>query len=235
MFLKGKYMDDSSKYIIKCKDLNKSFRSANLDLDVLKSINLQISYGEFVMLVGPSGCGKTTLISIIAGILSYDNGDCIVDNNNYKQMTEKEKIKFRGKNIGFVFQSYNLIPTITVAENIAIPLIISGMSISEAVKEAKNILEIVGLDDKDQLKPSMLSGGQQQRVAIARALIHKPKILICDEPTSALDFNTGNKIVELMYDINKKSSTTFIIVTHDNRILEYADRIIKLNDGEVVN
>jgi len=216
---------------ISCKKIVKSFGSGDLKVTVLKSVDIEVSTGEFLMLVGPSGCGKTTLISIIAGILPYDSGECHVDGHHYQQMSHKQLLQFRAKNIGFVFQSYNLIPTLTIAENTAIPLIIGGMNRHKAVEQALIMLEIVGLDDKSHLAPNILSGGQQQRVAIARSLVHSPKILICDEPTSALDFVTGTKIVELMNNINKQLGTTFIVVTHDNRILKYADRIVHLNDG----
>ena len=214
-----------------CKQIIKSFGTGDLKVDVLKSVDMNVYSNEFLMLVGPSGCGKTTLISIIAGILPYDSGECHVDGHDYVQMSHKQLLQFRAKNIGFVFQSYNLIPTLTIAENTALPLIICGMNRHKAVEKSMLMLETVGLDDKGHLTPNILSGGQQQRVAIARSLVHNPKILICDEPTSALDFVTGTKIVELMRNINQQLGTTFVVVTHDNRILKYADRIIHLNDG----
>ena len=219
--------------IIHCHNIVKSFGSGDLKVDVLKSVNIDVNKGEFLMLVGPSGCGKTTLISIIAGIMPYDSGNCHVGGHDYSKMSPKQLLKFRAKNIGFIFQSYNLIPTLTIAENAALPLIINGMSRQEAVEKAIDVLDKVELGDKAHLKPAILSGGQQQRVAIARALVHNPAILICDEPTSALDFVTGTKIVELMYNINRKFGTTFVVVTHDNRILKYADRIVHLDDGAV--
>lgn len=218
---------------ISCKQIVKSFGKGDLKVDVLKSVDMDVYTGDFLMLVGPSGCGKTTLISIIAGILPYDYGECHVDGHNYQQMSHKQLLQFRAKNIGFVFQSYNLIPTLTIAENTAIPLIICGIDRHTAVEKSMLMLETVGLEDKGHLPPNILSGGQQQRVAIARSLVHTPKILICDEPTSALDFVTGTKIVELMRNINKQLGTTFVVVTHDNRILKYADRIIHLNDGAI--
>lgn len=219
--------------IIECKKLTKSFGKGEFKVDVLKEVDLKVWEKEFLMLVGPSGCGKTTLISIIAGILPFDSGKCHIDDNDYNKMRHKEMLQFRAKNIGFVFQSYNLIPTLTIAENTAIPLIIGGERRRHAIDKAVMMLDTVGLGDKGHLNPGILSGGQQQRVAIARSLVHNPKILICDEPTSALDFVTGTKIVELMLNINKKLGTTFVVVTHDNRILKYADRIVHLNDGVI--
>lgn len=220
-----------SKASISCKNICKSFGKDELKVDVLKSINFDVSDGEFLMLAGPSGCGKTTLISIIAGILPFDSGTCTINGHNYNEMSDKQLLQFRSKNIGFVFQSFNLIPTLNVAENVAIPMIISGLSMHDAIMASKEALESVGLGGKGTLMPNLLSGGQQQRVAIARSLVHRPKFVICDEPTSALDQVTGRQVVELMNDINKKLNTTFIIVTHDNRILKYADRILYMNDG----
>ncbi|MDC0864572.1 ABC transporter ATP-binding protein [Rickettsiaceae bacterium] len=209
----------------------KSFGDGHSKIDVLKSVDMHVQSGEFLMLVGPSGCGKTTLISIITGILPYDSGSCHVDNNDYKKMSQRDLLQFRAKNIGFIFQSYNLIPTLTVAENAALPLIIGGMNRHEAIEQSISMLSSLGLEAQVHFSPNTLSGGEQQRVAIARSLVHSPKILICDEPTSALDFATGTKIVEIMRDVNKKLGTTFVVVTHDNRILKYADRIIHLDDG----
>jgi len=226
-------MNNKKNTIISCKKIVKSFGEGEFKAEVLKEIDLDIYEGEFMMLVGPSGCGKTTLISIIASILPYDSGQCIVAGHDYNKMSHDQLLKFRATNIGFIFQSYNLIPTITIAENVSIPLIIGGMNRHEATKKATFILETVGLGNKGHLMPNILSGGQQQRVAIARSLVHNPRILICDEPTSALDFVTGTNIVELMRGINKELKTTFVIVTHDNRILKYADRIIHLDDGTI--
>lgn len=220
-------------YSVECHKIQKFFGEGENRIEVLKSIDLQVKEGEFLMLVGPSGCGKTTLISIMAGILPFDRGKCIIDGNDLSNMREKDLLNFRAKNVGFVFQSFNLIPTISVAENVAIPLIISGMDNNEATKKAAQMLKSVGLDGKEDMRPGLLSGGQQQRVAIARALIHSPKLLICDEPTSALDFHTGENIVSLLRKINKELGSTFIVVTHDNRILKYADRIVYLDDGEI--
>ena len=225
----------NSEVIIDCERIFKSFGQDDFKIDVLKSIDLQIYKGEFFMLVGPSGCGKTTLISIIAGIMKFDSGRCIVDGSDLTSMRDEDLIKFRAKNIGFVFQGYNLIPSLTVSENVAIPLIINGMDRLAAIKKATDILASVGLSEKANNLPSLLSGGQQQRVAISRALVHNPQIIICDEPTSALDLHTGSKIIELLKSINKQLGTTFILVTHDSRILKYADRIVNLDDGKILN
>jgi putative ABC transport system ATP-binding protein len=223
-----------SSVAVACRQIQKSFKTKESETYALRSVDLDVNTGEFMMLVGPSGCGKTTLISIIAGILKPDSGDCIVEGTNYKEISENELLDFRAKNIGFVFQSFNLIPTLSIIENVAVPLIINNVEKEEALFEAREMLEVVGLGAKIQSSATQLSGGEQQRIAIARALVHKPSLLICDEPTSALDHTTGTKILELMKTINLERKTTFIVVTHDSRIYQYADRIAHMNDGFIV-
>jgi putative ABC transport system ATP-binding protein len=187
-----------------------------------------------LMLVGPSGCGKTTLISVIAGILDHDEGECLVFQENVRAMGQTEKTRYRGANIGFVFQAYNLIPTLSVMENVAVPLLILGKKRAEAYSRAKEILVRVGLGDKLKVFPGELSGGQQQRVAIARALVHKPKLIVCDEPTSALDADTGRLVMEVLRQTALSADRSLIIVTHDNRIFNFADRIARMDDGRIV-
>ena len=219
---------------IHCHAITKSFRTRETETQALRGVDLEIEQGEFIMVVGPSGCGKTTLISIIAGILRQDLGECKVEGHCYGEMTANDLMKFRARHIGFIFQSFNLIPTLSVAQNVAIPLIINGMGHDQAINQAEEMLGQVSLKDKIHSQPNQLSGGQQQRVAIARSLIHNPSLLICDEPTSALDHLTGVKILEMMRDINKKLKTTFVVVTHDSRIFQYADRIAYMDDGRIV-
>lgn len=223
-----------SSIAITCRQIQKSFKTKESETYALRNVDLEINAGEFMMLVGPSGCGKTTLISIIAGILKPDSGDCIVEGVNYKEISENDLLDFRAKKIGFVFQSFNLIPTLSIIENVAVPLIINNVVKEEALFQAREMLKVVGLEDKTQSSAAQLSGGEQQRIAIARALVHNPSLLICDEPTSALDRTNGTKILELMKTINQNRKTTFIIVTHDSRIYQYADRIAHMNDGFIV-
>jgi putative ABC transport system ATP-binding protein len=222
-----------SNPIIQCENIYKSYGTKEAKAYALVGVNLSIEAGETLMLIGPSGCGKTTLISIIAGTLQYDSGTCLVFGQDLQKMSPEELIEWRGKNIGFIFQSYNLIPTLTVAENVALPLFIQGMNPSDAIKKATVVLANVELDHKASAKVTELSGGQQQRVAIARSLIHEPKILVCDEPTSALDAKTGFLVMKILKDISKSLATTVIIVTHDHRILSFADRIAALEDGKI--
>lgn len=217
--------------IVTCQGIQKLFGTGPEAVQALRGIDVAINQGEFFMVVGPSGCGKTTLISIIAGIMNQSHGECSVLGENVSLLSSSAKVKFRAKNIGFVFQSFNLLPSLTAAENVAIPLFILGESKKPALAKAHDLLAQVGLKDRGNALPSKLSGGQQQRIAIARALIHRPKIVVCDEPTSALDHETGAKVMEMMKSLSKEHGTTLIIVTHDNRIFHYADRIGKMDDG----
>jgi putative ABC transport system ATP-binding protein len=219
---------------IVCRSLTKSYHTGGTVTPALQGINISINSGELFMLVGPSGCGKTTLISVIAGILDSDGGECRLFGADLQAMTDTERTAYRGRNVGFVFQAYNLIPSLTSAENVSIPLLLLGTTRAEALSKARQMLERVGLGAKTETNPNQLSGGQQQRVAIARALVHDPKLIVCDEPTSALDHTTGAEIMELFRHEALNGNRTLIIVTHDSRIFHYADRIARMDDGRVV-
>jgi putative ABC transport system ATP-binding protein len=197
-------------------------------------VDLDVRVGELLMLVGPSGCGKTTLISVIAGILDHDEGECRVFEQDIRTMGQTQKTRYRGANVGFVFQAYNLIPTLSAVENVAVPLLILGKNRSAALTRAKELLTRVGLGEKFATLPAQLSGGQQQRVAIARALVHSPRLIVCDEPTSALDADTGRKVMEILRETALAEDRSLIIVTHDNRIFNFADRIARMDDGRIV-
>lgn len=186
------------------------------------------------MLVGPSGCGKTTLISVLAGLLQRDGGDCFVLNHDYKQMSLNEMTLFRRINIGFVFQSFDLIPALTAIENAAMPLLISGMKRHLALEKTRAVLQKVGFDDRMMRSlPTDLSGGQKQRVAIARAMVHDPRMIVCDEPTSALDSESGRMVMNLMRKFALGQNRVLVVVTHDARIFEFADRIAWMEDGRI--
>jgi putative ABC transport system ATP-binding protein len=217
-----------------CRGVTKTYITGSTKVQALRSIDLEVRLGELLMLVGPSGCGKTTLISVIAGILDHDEGECLVFQQNVRAMGQTQKTRYRGANIGFVFQAYNLIPTLSVTENVAVPLLILGRSRMEAHSLAKEMLVRVGLGDKLKILPGELSGGQQQRVAIARALVHSPKLIVCDEPTSALDADTGRLVMEVLRQTALSTDRSLIIVTHDNRIFNFADRIARMDDGRIV-
>ncbi len=219
---------------VRCQNVVKVYDTGGQKVTALNGINLDIIAGQLMMLVGPSGCGKTTLISVIAGILDQDEGLCELFGENLLAMRSKDKLNFRAKNIGFVFQAFNLLPSLNAAENVSIPLIINGMKRAEAERKAITLLEQVGLGARWKSLPSQLSGGQQQRVAIARALVHNPRLIVCDEPTSALDHETGRNVMKLLKDVALHKDRTLVIVTHDARIFDFADRIAEMDDGHIV-
>lgn len=228
-------MQNVSNFAVDCTGVKKVFGSGASEVQALRGIDLQVKDGEIMMLVGPSGCGKTTLISVITGVLDASEGECKVFGQTMQDMTNEMRTRYRGKNIGFVFQQFNLIPSLTLKENVGIPLMINGASYNDALTRAAKALAKVGLDDRTEDRPSQLSGGQQQRVAIARAIVHAPRLIVCDEPTSALDHKTGQHVVELLKEIATGEGRALIIVTHDSRIFQYADRIARMDDGHVEN
>jgi len=216
------------------RGVTKTYGSGPSRVPALRGVDLDVPTGELVMLVGPSGCGKTTLISVVAGILDHDEGNSLVFGNDLRAMSQGQKTIFRGTNIGFVFQAYNLIPSLTTMENVAVPLLILGNSRKAALTRSKDVLKEVGLEDKLNALPAALSGGQQQRVAIARALVHNPRLIVCDEPTSALDADTGRMVMEVLRQTALSENRALIIVTHDNRIFNFADRIARMDDGRII-
>ena len=202
---------------------------------VLHGIGAKIQSGELTYLVGESGSGKTTLISIIAGILFPTEGSVRVFGTDIYSLTDTQLVLFRLKNIGFIFQQYNLLPTLTSAENAAVPLIAAGVPRYQAVDRGRAMLERLNIADQADKLPRQLSGGQQQRVAIARALVHQPKLVVCDEPTAALDAKSGRRVMDLLREVALESDRAVIIVTHDNRIFDLADRILQMEDGRITD
>jgi putative ABC transport system ATP-binding protein len=197
----------------------------------LKEVSFETHLGEMVYVVGPSGCGKTTLLSVLSGVLRPNAGEVLVEGTDIWQFTSDRLSDFRLHKIGFVFQDYHLFPRLSTAENVAIPLILRRRPWDEALREALKFLEIVGLSDRAQLPPIKLSGGQQQRVAIARAIVSQPDILIMDEPTASLDGETGRSILGFVHEHLLNQNRCIIVVTHDTRIYEFADRILEMEDG----
>lgn len=226
-------MSTVTRDAVQMRGVDKYFGEGDARTHVLKTTDFDAPLGELVMLVGPSGCGKTTLLSVLAGTLNADGGQVSVFGERIDQMKAAALTRFRAQNIGFIFQQFNLIPTLTAAENVSVPLLIQGKSNAVALKRARDVLERVGLGHKAGERPSKLSGGQQQRVAIARALVHEPRLLICDEPTSALDRENGTLVMQLLRDVARSADRTVIIVTHDSRIYRYADRMAEMEDGRV--
>ena len=219
---------------VKCEGITKWFGTGDAKVQALRGLDIEIGMGELAMLVGPSGCGKTTLISIIAGLLDASEGDLEVLGTRPAILSQREQILFRRKNLGFVFQQFNLLPTLTAAENVAVPLFVAGANRRQAVQQASELLDELGLGDRLSYLPSNLSGGQQQRVAIARALIHNPRLIVCDEPTSALDAKTGHMVMEMFSEVAVRPDRAVIVVTHDSRIFEFADNITHMEDGKAV-
>jgi putative ABC transport system ATP-binding protein len=214
--------------------VTKTYGQGNAAVQALRGVDLDIRMAELLMLVGPSGCGKTTLISVLAGLLQRDAGDCSVLDHDFKQMPVHETTQFRGRNIGFVFQTFNLIPALTAAENVATPLLINGVKRRAAMEQADAVLKKVGFDDRmTHSLPADLSGGQQQRVAVARAMVHDPHMIVCDEPTSALDSESGHMVMGLMRQFALGKDRVLVVVTHDSRIFEFADRIARMEDGRI--
>lgn len=218
---------------IECKGIKKFFGEEDNRTEALKGIDLDISDGELTLLVGPSGSGKTTLMSIIHSVLSPDAGDVYILGSHVNTKTELEKAEFRSKNIGVIFQALYLIPTLTVLENVILPLVIQTKNEDEAKVKAIEILKQLNIAQKVDSPPNHLSRGQQQRVAIARALINDPKIILCDEPTSALDQKAGFDFMSILKDLAKVDKRTVFVVTHDHRIFPFADRIVNISDGAI--
>lgn len=216
------------------RGITKWFGEGEARVQALRGLDIEIETGGLAMLVGPSGCGKTTLISVIAGLLDANEGSLEVLGQHFNRLSPGEQILFRRKNFGFVFQQFNLLPALTAAENVAVPLFISGWNRIRAIEKARDLLVQLGMEERVNSYPSQLSGGQQQRVAIARAVVHDPQLVVCDEPTSALDAQTGHKVMELLTEIAVRPGRAVIVVTHDSRVFQFADSIAHMEDGRIV-
>jgi putative ABC transport system ATP-binding protein len=219
--------------MLSASGLTKEYQSGDHRLTVLRDVNFSIEQGEFVAIVGPSGSGKTTLLGLLAGLDTPTRGAVRLDGTDLTALDEDDRARLRGEKVGFVFQSFQLITTLTAIENVQVPLELRGES--DAVARARDVLQRVGLGDRLEHFPTQLSGGEQQRVAIARAFSNKPRILFADEPTGNLDSDTGERIVELLESLNSESGSTVVLVTHDLTLARRARRVIRLRDGVVVS
>ena len=219
--------------IITTNNLHKIYDETIVPVYAVNGISLEFDKGEFTAIIGPSGCGKTTLLNLIGGLDQPTKGEVIIDGTNITQLKQTEIIDFRLKNIGFVFQAYNLIPVLTAKENIEFIMQLQGIPKKDRDKRVIDLLEAVGLKDRMNNRPSELSGGQQQRVAVARALASKPKFVLADEPTANLDSKSTNNLLDIMLKLNEVEGTTFIFSTHDSRVMQRAHRLISLEDGNV--
>jgi putative ABC transport system ATP-binding protein len=215
------------------RGITKTFGKGSTAVQALKGVDFDARQGELLMIVGPSGCGKTTLLSVIAGTLEFEQGEVDVFGHSLHALKPRQVTEFRKRNVGFIFQQFNLIPTLTLIENVSVPLLINGVARREAEERADAMLKQVGLEGRGRHTPLQLSGGQQQRVAIARALVHEPRLVICDEPTSALDKDTGQHIMEQLREIARHPERCVIVVTHDSRVFKFADRMTEMEDGRV--
>lgn len=219
--------------IIEVKNLHKVYQDTKVPVKAVNGIDLSFEEGEFSAVVGPSGSGKTTFLNLIGGLDTPTKGEIRINGENISDLKSKKLIDFRLHNIGFVFQSYNLIPVLTAIENVAFIMELQGKSKNERNKRAKELLEAVGIGDKIYNRPGDLSGGQQQRVSVARALASKPKFILADEPTANLDSKSTSDLLDIMQKMNKESNITFIFSTHDQRVMDKARRIITIDDGKV--
>lgn len=219
--------------IIKVENLHKIYNETVIPVHAIRGIDLEFNAGEFTSIVGPSGCGKTTFLNLIGGLDKPSEGKVIIDGNDIAHLSSRQLIDYRLHNIGFVFQSYNLIPVLTAGENIAFIMELQGKSKKERLERAKDLLEQVGIAEKFNVRPGQLSGGQQQRVAVARALASKPKFILADEPTANLDSKATEDLLDMMAEMNRKHDITFIFSSHDQRVINRARRLITLTDGQV--
>ena len=224
-----------SEPAVRCTGVEKHFGDGDARIQVLRGVDFTVKPGQLSFLVGPSGCGKTTLISVIAGLLDTTAGSVELFGQNTEQLGAEDRILFRRRNLGFVFQQYNLLPSLTAAENAAVPLLAAGLKRRDALDRSRGLLVRLGLEKRMEAYPSKLSGGQQQRVALARALVHEPRLIVCDEPTAALDHATGEAVMELLASSAVQPDRAVIVVTHDNRVFHFADSIAHMDDGRITH
>ena len=222
-----------SEDIVLCKQVYKSYQQGKLKVPAICGVNLEVKPGEFMALAGPSGSGKTTLLNLIGGLDKIDEGEIMVDGQNLAGMNASRSTELRLRRIGFIFQAYNLIPVLSALENVEYVMLLQGIRSNERRERACNILDEVGLEGMHNRRPTELSGGQQQRVAVARAIVTAQAIVLADEPTANLDSQTGINLLEMMLELNRKHGATFIFSTHDQRVMDYARRIVYLQDGAI--
>jgi putative ABC transport system ATP-binding protein len=220
--------------IIVANQLRKSFRTGNVTVQALRGVDLSIERGEMVAIMGPSGCGKTTLLNCLSGLDDFDSGEVVIEGTALRVMNDRVRTDYRARRMGFVFQTFNLLPVITALENVELPLLVSGVRPGEARRRASAALDQVGLSDRMQHRPAELSGGQRQRVTIARSLVNEPAIVWADEPTGNLDSEAANDVLGLMRRLNRERGQTLVIVTHDHEIGDACDRIVRMRDGLIV-
>ncbi|HHJ50850.1 MAG TPA: ABC transporter ATP-binding protein [Phaeodactylibacter sp.] len=219
--------------LIETRQLTKTYNPGAIPVHALRGVDLEIGEGEFTAIVGPSGSGKTTLLNIIGGLDSPTGGQVFIDGKDISTLSENQLIDFRRDHIGFVFQAYNLIPVLTARENVSFIMLLQNRPAAERRARALELLEAVGIGDKADMRPTQLSGGQQQRVAVARALASRPRFVLADEPTANLDSTSATRLLDIMARLNKEEGMTFVFSTHDQRVIERARRVVRLEDGKI--
>ena len=227
-------MTTTTQLIIQAKNVKKIYRNGSFRVEALSSINLDVAPGDMVAIMGPSGCGKTTLLNCLSGLDTIDEGDVFIRGDNLRDLSDNERTTYRAKNMGFIFQDFNLLPVLSAVENVELPMLVSRTPSAKARKRALEVLDLVGLSDRARHRPAELSGGQRQRVTIARALTNNPAIVWADEPTGNLDSETAIEIMDLLAQLNHENGQTFVIVTHAHDVGSRADRIITMRDGHIV-
>ena len=220
--------------IVVAEQIHKTFRNGEIEVHALRGVDLTIETGEMVAIMGPSGCGKTTLLNTLSGLDSFDGGQVTIEGTSLADMNDRKRTDYRARRMGFVFQSFNLLPVISAVENVELPLLVSGVRPARARERALESLDSVGLSDRASHRPMQLSGGQIQRVAIARALVNHPALVWADEPTGNLDVGSSTEVLALMQKLNGEQGQTFVIVTHDPQVAELCGRIVQMKDGEIV-
>jgi ABC-type lipoprotein export system ATPase subunit len=219
--------------MVEARDLEKTYAAGGTTVHALRGVDLRIPRGEMVTVMGPSGCGKTTLLNCLSGLDEFDSGEVLVGGESISGMSDRRRTRFRAERMGFVFQTYNLIPVLSAVENVELPLLVAGVRSKEARGRALSVLRIVGLADQVNKRPTEMSGGQQQRVTVARSLVNEPAIVWADEPTGALDSETSAEIMDLLVYLNQEKRQTFVLVTHDISVARRARRLVRMRDGKI--
>ena len=221
--------------VMQATQLWKIYASGDSTIQAVRGVDVTIGEGEMIAIMGPSGCGKTTLLNVLSGIDEPNSGEVMIAGRPMYSVSDDDRTQMRAENLGFIFQDFNLLPVLSAVENVELPLLLLGKSATEARNTALEALESVGLGDRSDHRPTELSGGQQQRVAVARAIVHHPKVILCDEPTGNLDSATSDTVMHLLKEINKKLGTTFLLVTHDKEIASQCSRIMRMDDGLIID